>query len=505
MQYILSKEEMSRADRKTSEEMHVPSAVLMERAALKVAEEAVKILGEKLDHGFRKSDLKTLVVCGPGNNGGDGFAAGRILMEQGFSVDFVMVGGEKKASPLEAEQILSVKAFEPGIEIQESVPGEKYVVIIDAIFGISLSRDVGGVFADAVEKINELRENGAYVISVDIPSGIEADTGKVMGAAVKADMTVACAFPKIGEILLPGALYAGKLITADIGITERSLDHTPLIASYTDDEIVLPDRKSDSNKGTYGKVLLIAGSSEIAGAAVLSARAALKTGCGMVRVFTHENNRTVVQSTVPEALVSVWRTGEQDETLKSLREAIKWSTVIAVGPGLGTDEDARFILKEALSECGDRPMVLDADALNIISEDHALLRRAGNSKVITPHVGEMSRLMGCTISEVKSDLIGNAQKFASEYELTCVLKDSRTVTVNKDGSTVINRNGNNGLATAGSGDVLTGIIISLIAQGVPPEKAGSLGAALHGKAGDIGAEQFGKHGLLAGDIINAIC
>ncbi len=503
MQYILSKEEMMRADRKTSEEMHVPSAVLMERAALKIAE-AVRERLNKITGADVSRDQKILVVCGPGNNGGDGFAAGRILMEQGFSVDFVMAGDEKKVSLLEAEQIMSVRALKPEIVIRDSVPDGNYAVIIDAVFGVSLSRDISGQFADAVNKINMLKERGAFVIAVDIPSGIDADTGKVMGTAVEADLTVACAFPKIGEVLMPGALYAGKLITAEIGITERSLTSVPLVSSYYPHEIVLPDRKRDSNKGTYGKVLLVAGSAEIAGAAVLSARSALKTGCGMVRVFTHENNRTVLQSTVPEALVSVWRSGEKEEIRRALEKAVEWCTAIAAGPGLGTDEDAGLILEILLEIRGVRPLVLDADALNIISDRRDLLKKLGNNTVITPHVGEMSRLTGETISGIKSDILGTARDFAEKNGLICVLKDSRTVTASYDGQAVINRNGNNGLATAGSGDVLTGIIISLMAQGVSPEKAASLGAALHGKAGDTGAEEFGKHGLLAGDIISSI-
>ncbi len=504
MQYILSKDEMMMADRKTSEEMHVPSAVLMERAGLKIADEAEKILSQGKGAQKNRRDSRTLVVSGPGNNGGDGFAVGRILMERGFAVDFVLVGGEAKTSPLEKEQILSVRAFEPEIEIVDTVPDRDYAVVIDAVFGVSLSRDVGGIYAKAIDKINELKERGAYVIAVDIPSGIDADTGKVMGTAVRADLTVACAFSKIGEIMLPGMLYAGKLVTAEIGITEKSLGAEPKFSSYEEDEICLPDRKSDSNKGTYGKVLLIAGSRDIAGAAVLAARAALKTGCGMVRVFTHENNRTVIQSTVPEALVTVWKEDDGDETKRALSEAIKWSTALAIGPGLGTSAEAAEILENALSDCVERPVVLDADALNIISKNKDLLRSGVSEKVITPHVGEMSRLTGLSIPEIKDDLIGTARSFAEKNGLTCVLKDSRTVTALKDGSAVINRNGNNGLATAGSGDVLTGIIVSLIAQGVSPERAASLGVALHGKAGDKGAKEFGCHGLLASDIINAV-
>ncbi len=484
MEYILSAREMKEADERTSREMHVSSAVLMERAALAVAD----VVGSG----------RVLIVAGLGNNGGDGFAAGRILMERGADVDFCLIGDEQKCSPLEKEQLASVKAFDSSIEIMQTVPKGQYSWIIDAIFGISLNREVGGIFADAVEAINKHREDGAKVISIDIPSGIEADSGKVLGCAVKADITIACAFKKPGELLYPGADYVGELRRADIGITERSI--TGEIKTFAPDksDAYLPARRSDSNKGTYGKVLVIAGSEEICGAAILSASAALRSGCGMVRVYTHENNRIALQTALPEALVTTY----MDSTIK-LKSAVEWCDIAVIGPGLGTSDIAKEILEFMLKEAG-VPLVIDADALNMISKQPELLKTIKAEAVITPHVAEMSRLCGQDIKSIKGDPIGTARDFAETYHVTCVLKDARTVTAIPGGATVINTSGNDGMATAGSGDVLTGIIASLAAQGEKMSEAAWRGVYLHGLAGDSAKEKFGAHSMTSSDIIDAI-
>ena len=249
MRYILSRDEMKAADSRTSEEMHVPSAVLMERAAILTAGRVLK----KLEAGGKK----VLIVCGPGNNGGDGFATGRILLERGVDADILFIGNEGKMSPLEKEQYLSVKALDENRVFFGSVASLYYDVIVDAVFGISLSRPVEGEYLEAVRYINESRKRGAYVISIDIPSGVDADLGIIRGEAVSADETLVCAFLKKGNVLFPGAAYCGELILGDIGITERSLSKTPKVLYFDDDEIRLPLRKADSNKGSYGKVLIL--------------------------------------------------------------------------------------------------------------------------------------------------------------------------------------------------------------------------------------------------------
>lgn len=505
MRYILSKDEMRAADRRTSEEMHVPSAVLMERAALKVAERVAWRVKGLRDPGI-------LIVCGCGNNGGDGLAAGRILTEMGYKPEFLILGSVEKMTPLSREQLSSLEALKCGGIFFNSIPVINHDVIVDALFGISLSRPVEGEYADTVRLINERRESGAYVIAVDIPSGIDADTGLILGEAIKAHETVCCGYLKTGNVLYPGAGYSGKIITADIGITDASLIKPPKIACLEDDEIILPERMDDSNKGTYGKVLIFAGNKDIAGAAVLSAKAALKTGCGMVRVFTHVNNRGVLETSVPEALVTVYgeelhQTSlfENENGLEDrIKSAIDWCSVIAAGPGIGTDEVSVSILKLLLKNAGNRPVILDADAINIISAAPDILSECDSDIIITPHLGEMSRLTGILIPEIKAHIIDVARDYASGYHVTVVLKDSRTVTALSNGYVVINMKGNNGMATAGSGDVLTGIIASLAAQGVDSEKAAYLGVALHAAAGDRAAEETGVHGVTAGEIIQYI-
>ena len=510
MKYILSAEEMRSADSRTSEVMHVSNAVLMERAALLTAERVSKRIGKKRN--------KVLIVCGPGNNGGDGFACGRILLEKGIETEFLYIGDEGKMSPLEHEQFLSVKALKEEAVFMGSLPVMDHDIIVDAIFGISLSRNVEGDYADIIGKINEARKTGAFVISIDIPSGIEADSGQVMGIAVEADETLVCGFYKYGNLLHPGTRYSGKLILGDIGITEKSLEGTPKFSCLEKNDICLPDRTEDSNKGSYGKVLLFAGSSDIAGAACLAGKAALKSGCGMVRVLTHEKNRGVLQSFCPELLVSTYRDkGEEKASAEqlslfdsvnvpeeSMAKALSWCSVIAAGPGIGTDSQAEERLKYILKNAENRPVVLDADALNIIAGNMDLLTDCSSEIVITPHLMEMSRLTGIPVAEIKSHLTSVASDFATGYHVITVLKDSRTVTALPDGRVIINTNGNNGMATACSGDVLTGIIAALIAQGLPPEKAAYLGVSIHGAAGDRAYEKTGAHGMMATDIIENI-
>ncbi|MCR5526360.1 MAG: NAD(P)H-hydrate dehydratase [Lachnospiraceae bacterium] len=487
MRYIPTSYEMKKADERTSSKMHVRSIVLMERAALAVAEEI--------------SGGRVLVAAGTGNNGGDAFAAGRILIERGIEVDFCLIGERKKCSQTEEEQIFAVEALTDGVELLESIPENDYDYIIDGIFGVSLNRDVAGRFAQAIESINEKHRNGAKVISIDIPSGINADTGMVCGVAVEADVTVACAYEKPGTLLFPGTEYAGRVKVASIGITDRSFDTAPGIMAPEPCDALLPARKKNSNKGTYGKVLVIAGSENICGAALLAARAALCLGCGMVRVFTHENNRTAIQIGLPEALITTY--SSETGINSKLRESLGWCTCAVVGPGLGTGEISEHILRLVLKEAA-VPLILDADALNLIAEDCSVLDELSVDAVITPHVGEMSRLTGLGIKEIKADPIGTARDFSMAHGVVTVLKDARTVTAFPAGKAVINTSGNSGMATAGSGDVLAGMIGSLTAQGVGLGDAAWRGVYLHGAAGDIASEKFGAHTMLSGDIISSI-
>ena len=326
------------------------------------------------------------------------------------------------------------------------------------------------------------------------------------GCAVKADVTVTMECAKIGQLLYPGALYAGKTVISEIGIYDDvklrdSLPYT--VFSLTDDDTMklLPPRESAGNKGTFGKVLVIAGSKGMCGAALFAAEAALRSGAGMVKILTDEANRTIVQTALPEALLAVYK--KKDELPDLIRENLAWADAAAAGPGLGVSKRTRLIIETLLKECT-LPLVIDADGLNVIGEDTELLEKHEGTLFITPHMGEMARLTGRTIADLKADPIGSALGYAGASGAQVLLKDARTVTARKDGTVYINASGNAGMATAGSGDVLTGILAGLLAQGTDPGCAGALAAFIHGRAGDKAKETMGESGMIASDIIRAL-
>ena len=492
MEYILNADEMRLADNNTSRNMHVSELVLMERAALSM----LKVLEER---GLIKQRI--LIVCGPGNNGADGLCLARLLAEREIYADICLPGGTGGLKGAGKEQYLSLKALKNDIAEYTEIDTEKsYGLVVDALFGISLNRPLEGNYLKAVKAVNLLKDKGSVICAVDIPSGINASDAHVMGMAVYCDITVTFAFKKIGNVLYPGAQYCGEVICTDIGITKKALVKKPAIFALGEEDIALPERIRYSNKGTYGKVLLIAGSENMAGAAVLCTLAALKSGCGMARVYTQEKNRVILQETVPEAIVTGYT---NEEPLKGIEECLKWCDVIAVGPGLSQSEPARIIVRYIL-ENADVPMVIDADALNIIADDPDILSGFNRNIVITPHVGEMSRLTGIQKRDISDHLPETAADFAKSYNVVCALKDARTVIADETGRICVNINGNSGMATAGSGDVLTGIVSSLLAQGTDPFKAAYTACAVHGRAGDAAAGKLTEAGVLARDIINEI-
>ena len=489
MEYLVNAREMKACDKNTIEYYKVSSEVLMERAALSVVDQ-IKA------HGY--DTTRVLAVCGNGNNGGDGVAAARILSEQGVDVTILLTDVTHPYSDGMKKQLAIAKNY--GMHITEEWEDTKYTLILDAIFGIGLSRQIEGKTAELIRKINE---TGTPAVAVDIASGVSADNGNVLGCAVKADMTVTFAFKKLGQLLYPGADYTGRLCVCDIGITKKSwMEKKPAYyAMEADDLQYLPERENRSNKGSYGKVLLIAGSSNMGGAAIFASKAAYASGCGLVKVFTAEENRTALLTQVPEAILSTYAGKKLDKN--ELMESGKWADVVAVGPGIGTDTVAREMVKTVL-ETAAVPIVMDADALNILSEDVSILLRPHTELIVTPHLGEMARLAGASVSYIRDNLITQAEEFAREYNVICVLKDARTVCAVPYGKTYLNLSGNHGMATAGSGDVLCGLIAGLTAQGLQPELAAPLGVYIHGLAGDIMVKKTGYHGLMAGDLPDGI-
>jgi NAD(P)H-hydrate epimerase len=503
MEYILTAREMKESDSNAINEYGIESLVLMERAAYETA----RIIVEKYG-----TDISVGIMAGSGNNGGDGIAIARILNEKGIHTEINLIGDTKKKLTSETAKQLEI-AKKLNIPIYYGVENTLYDVIVDAIFGIGLTRNVEGKYSEAIEMINE---SNAKIVSVDIPSGINADDGRIMGCAIKADVTVTFQYRKLGLMLYSGALYAGEVYCVPIGIPKPIIDTKKAVVSLTGGkkDLKLPYRNPAGNKGSFGKVLIIAGSKNMGGACILSSLSSYRIGAGMVRVFTAYDNRDILLRRLPEVIIDTYEddgAGQlSNEEKASLLEGIKWADVVAIGPGLSTSYKALAILKLVL-EYSDKPMVIDADALNLLSQNENLLRlfEFGRRKndadiVFTPHLGELSRLMKVSTENIKCDLLETARTFARIYDVTIVCKDARTVVARRGKATYLNSSGNEGMATAGSGDVLTGIIAGMMAQGYGGYDGAVMGVYAHGLAGDYAKDRTTSYYLMAQDIIQSL-
>lgn len=488
MRYLPNGTQMSQADRFTIQETGIPSLVLMERAALKTVE-------MMHTHGIDTS--RPLIVCGSGNNGGDGFAIARLLAEEGAAPRILFAGKESSLS--EECRIQKQIAENLGIGIITEIPEEEYTVIIDAVFGVGLSREISGRYADIIAWMNE---QDCCKVAVDIPSGVSSATGKILGIAFHADLTVAMACVKAGCEMYPGKNYAGETVAVPIGIDpEFFASDEDVCITYDRRDIpeLLPERKADSHKGSYGKVLMITGSSGMAGAAYLSARAAYAVGAGLVQIYTAEENRAVLQQLLPEAIISCYQGYDEDE----LARLLDWADVVCIGCGLGTGETSGRILEGTLRKVN-VPCIIDADGLNLLSRKMDLLEAMHSPVILTPHMKEMSRLTGYPISGLSDRRLEIIREFTEKYPAVCVLKDSRTFVKEKGKHTFFNLAGNSAMAKAGSGDVLAGVITGLSAQGMQAYESASLGVFLHACGGDAAKEAKGSYSVLARDLIAGI-
>lgn len=488
MKYIVTGKQMQAADKHTIEQMGVPSMVLMERAALGV----VDVIENK------NLDLSnTLVVCGPGNNGGDGYAIARLLHLKGHKVTLWFVGEEAKRSTENLAQKKIAESYKVPEDYDQKT--KEYTLVIDAVFGTGLKRNVEGAYKKVIDKINQMT---GYKVSVDLPSGLNDETGDAMGCAVNADLTIALGYAKLGHVLISGNPYVGKLKVVDIGICDSSLvEEKDLVYTYDFEDFLTryPKRISNSHKGTYGKVLLIVGSKGMAGAAQLCARAAYMVGAGLVRIYTHEENREILQKTLPEAMVSTYTKYDEEE----LNELVNWASVIGIGCGLGMSDVARNITKQVLKKAN-VPCVADADALNIVAGDLQILEELKTPFVFTPHMKEMARLLQCEIEELQINKIEKLKEFCNTYPITCVLKDARTLVGCKNQDYYLNLTGNSAMAKGGSGDVLTGIIVGILAQTGYGYESACLGVYLHGMSGDCAAKEKGDYSVLASDLVDYV-
>lgn len=489
MNFILTAKEMKDADARTIAS-GTPSHVLMERAA----RAALDVLLAHFD------TTRVLFLCGNGNNGGDGFAMARLLYELTGRASVLYLGkthadGTPDAQQMSAECAAQYKALPHGVTLTATLDLVGVTAIVDAMLGIGITRALQGAYATTVDAVNQ---SGIPVLAVDIPSGICADTGRIWGKAIRATHTVTMAAYKYGTLLYPGASLCGVLHVADIGVhvtkgSGRLLDRDALAT--------LPSRPPRAHKGTFGRVLVIGGSHGMSGAAHLCAKAAYRAGAGLVEIFAPEQNRIIHQIALPEALVTTYDPETLDEG--TLAAALSRADAIAVGMGLGCGTHVSALISFVLKNAN-VPLVLDADALNAIAKSPALaslVRAYRAPKVLTPHLGEMSRLAERPVPEVAQDMPRCAAEMAIALDATVVLKDARTVIC--DGKACyVNPFGNSGMATGGCGDVLAGIIATFAAT--KDTDAALHGVLAHALAGDAAKKARGSHALMASDVIDAL-
>ncbi len=505
-EYLVTANEMKQLDHNTIHTTGLPSLVLMERAAFAVAAQVMAYVKDKKDAGI-------VVVAGNGNNGADGVCAARILKEYGYLVDICVLKSQHAYSEeMKTQRSVAEEYGIPFVD-EESLDVNRYRVVIDSLFGIGLNREVTGSAKEVIGKIND---SSAYVISVDIPSGINATTGSVCNVAVKADETVTFGFYKCGQLFYPGRMYCGKITKAKIGINETSFyTMTPGMFSYineSNEDKVDYVRDIMGNKGTFGKVLVIAGRASTAGAAMLCAKSALRSGCGMVALLTEEENKETVLHSLPEVMLETYGKEDAGSILtKKLEKWLAWADVAVIGPGLLQDEIAYELLQKLL-QYGELPLVCDADALRLFALHEELKDALGqytqkNEVIFTPHPGELAALAGCSIGDIKEERLSVCRNVCKEYGVTLVAKDADTLCMKEEEKVYVNSTGNDGLSTAGSGDVLAGICASLIGQslknGMSVYDAVCMAVFVHGYAADICAAKTGKRFLVASDIIEA--
>ena len=498
-----------------AQKLGMSGMVLMERAALGTAE----FIKERLL--IADKNKKVIAICGSGNNGGDGVACARILHEWGFNVEVFVIGKKEKFTEQTRAQVdlavnseIELKIVEPS-ELITDRDDFKDVIIIDAIFGVGFK---GRLEGDLEKLARYLNMFNSVKVAIDIPSGVNGSNGKVESIAIKCDYTVTFGANKTGIAVYPGKDYAGEVIVADIGFPKKALDMVSC-NTFTFDETdigyFLPKREEYSNKGDFGKILIIAGSEEMCGASYLSALAAYRTGAGLVRIFTPEANRTSLQNLIPEAVLTTYNddsdmaigTNTEEKLYKAVKE---WADVIVIGPGLGIGKRSKSIVRKVI-EISEVTTVIDADGLRLFREvtEEKENRKLDLKKdlktdfVLTPHIKELSDLLYFSKEEVKDNIIDIADKL-KYCKGKVVIKEARTL-VAGEGRCYINNSGNSAMAKAGSGDVLTGIIAALMfGDKLRPFMMVALGVYIHGLAGDILKEKKGSHGILARELADEV-
>lgn len=491
MKAVVTGSEMKRIDTYTIEKLGIPSLVLMERAAWSMVQRMLPYLD------MSKS---ILCVCGSGNNGGDAVAVARILYGMGYDSSVFMAGSMEKWTEETKKQIEIARNI--GVPEYNELDLNIFHVVVDGLFGIGLSSSVREPYSEIISQINQWRKQHSYasIWAVDLPSGLSSNTGQVLGEAVHADFTVTFGYMKRGMLLYPGRELSGRCFVEDIGFPEKSKNMNPVKGFHleTMDLKKLPKRHPDSNKGDYGKILVIAGSKNMSGAAFFAAKAAYTMGSGLVRILTPEANRMILQTQLPQAMISVW----EEITTDALKDIIDWADAIVLGPGIGTEKqmEKRIANLLPLIKC---PIIIDADGLNLLAMNEMWYDKLNTQIVLTPHMGEMARLTGKTITRLKMDRASEALEYAFRHQVICALKDSSTVI--SDGDRIcFNQTGNHGMATGGSGDVLSGIIAALLGMKMDAFEAACMGVYIHGCAGDRASKHYGTFSMTSIEIIEGL-
>ena len=496
MRYCVNQNQIQEIEKYTIQDIGIPALVLMERAALAVTEYITT---------WVKKDVKVWVVCGVGNNGADGIAIARMLHLKGYKVEVVCIGNEQRKSQEYKVQEAIIKRMNIPMISWETWCPKPQDCMVDGMFGIGLGRDIRDEFYELIQKWEQVRNT--RTIAIDIPSGISATTGEVLGTAIKADYTITFGYAKVGQFVGAGREYCGKVQVVDIGLDPGAIAQVGWSAQVVEDDdlSVIPERKQSANKGDYGKLLMIVGAEGMSGAAYLSALAAYRTGAGLVKILTVEANRSILQSQLPEAILEVYHP-EEVRWLEQVESSCNWATSIVMGPGIGQKSYITSLVEVVLSNAKARniPIVLDSDALNTIARNKYLVEWLGSHVIITPHMKEMSRLTNIDMGLLKCNPMQYAKEYSVLHGVTCILKDAVSVIVNREGAMFLNVNGSAALAKAGSGDVLAGIVGGLSCIQMNLIEAAVYGAYLHGKAGSQCARELGEHQVLASDVIGYI-
>jgi NAD(P)H-hydrate epimerase len=508
---ILTAEQMRRIDERTEREFHVSADTLMDNAGRAVAETLMRLypgLGSR----------PPMILCGKGNNGGDGIAAARHLLASGVSARVALLAPRDAVKGPAALHL--ARAEEAGVLVEEAAGDQAWQavaasmreagVLVDAILGTGLAGPARGPAARAIAAINAA---GVPVVSVDVPSGLSADTGALIGPAVRADHTVALACPKMAHVFDPAAGLSGQLHVVDIGIPFEAVQAEQVALNLlTEQEVaaILPPRESDSHKGDYGRLLVVAGSRGKSGAAALVCRAALRSGAGLVTAATSRSAQPILAGHLAEMMTEALEETEQGAIARAAAPALaaleRACDVMVIGPGLTAGQETASLVRDLVATA-QVPVVLDADGLNAYAGRSGELE-AQVPLVVTPHPGEMARLLSppggqpVGAAQVQEDRIGVARTLATRRSCYVILKGHRTVIADPEGDVWINTTGNPGMASGGTGDALTGIVAALLAQGISPLESCALAVYVHGLAGDLAAADIGETSLMAGDLID---